>query len=158
MAPQNRLFSFACGGTFQKHEGKSTVFFPPWELRGWTTSYPEYTLQILSELNKAFILCQHPFLRQMTVPNVNRKCCWHSEHKEYEASFPVHATLYPATLSPLQCLCLLRNHGNNAAQAHSDFSIGDVALACYLRLEVWFGKISTTQRIWRKQEMARTIR
>lgn len=65
----------------------------------------------------------------MTILNVNRKCCWHSEHKEYETPFPIHVSLDLATCSLLQCLCLLRNHGNNRVREHSDFLIDNVALS-----------------------------
>lgn len=137
MAPQNRLLFCACGGTFQRPEGKSTVSAGRWD--GKIPHAQKILYKSYRELSKPFIRCQKPFSRQVTVPNISRKCCWHPERKENKSTLP--CLLGSNHTLPFVVFLSLRKPWQQQGSAeHSDFSLGTVALACYLWLEICLGK------------------
>lgn len=123
-----------------------------WEMRWPNTSCPEDPLQILPWAQQTFFIrCEQPFLRQVTVPNISRKCCWLPELTECESALPcLIGSNHP--LPFVVFLSLGKPWQQQGSAEHSDFSLGTVALACYLRLEMWFGKASTIPPIWKKKQ------
>lgn len=122
-----------------------------WEMRWQNTSCPEDPLQILLWAKQTFHPLWAAFPEAGDCPQHCQEVLLAPWAYEIWKRPPMSHWIQPHSLFVV-FLSLRKPWQQQGSAEHSDFSLSTVALACYLQLEIWFGKASTIPPIWKKKQ------